>query len=253
MILTRVFAALAVALVPLPALAGPIVYSFTSGSRAASVEFAKSGSDLLITLTNTSSADALVPSDILTAVFFEVDGNPALTRTSALVPLSSLVLMGGSGLDVTPLDRVVGGEWSYSNSITPVPPHNEGVSSTGIDIFGPGNRFPGDNLQGPASPDGVQYGITSAGDNLLTGNGGLNGNHLIKNSVVFTLGGFSGEPSARITAARFLYGTSLDEPQFDGETETPNDVPEPATVVLLATGALTCAFHAWRRRKTDLS
>jgi hypothetical protein len=244
MTIEKVLVAVAIALAPLPTLAGPITFSFASGNRSANVEFARTGSDLIVTLTNTSTADALVPTDILTAVFFEVLGNPTLIRTSALVPLSSSVLVGGSGTNVTPLDRVVGGEWSYENSITEVPPQNEGISSTGIDIFGPGDRFPGSNLQGPDSPDGVQYGITTAGDNLLTGNGGINGQHLIKNSVVFTLGGFSGEPDAKILSASFLYGTSLDEPQFDGQ------VPEPASVVLAVFGVLALSGARWRHQRT---
>jgi hypothetical protein len=89
----------------------------------------------------------------------------------------------------------------------------------------------------------LQYGITSAGDNLATGNGGVSGQHLIKNSVVFTLGGFSGEPDARILAVRFLYGTSLDEPQFEGQ------VPEPTSWALFSTGALSLAASAYRKAR----
>lgn len=223
--------------------AGPISFGFTNGTRSAQVDFVRSGGDLIVTLTNTSAADALVPTDILTAVFFELDGNPLLTRTSSLVPVSSAVYISNVGTDVTPADRVVGGEWSYLNSITDPADHNQGISSTGVGTFGPGNRFPGDNLQGPESPNGVQYGITTAGDNVLTGNGGLDGEGLIKNSVVFTLSGFVGEPDAVITAARFLYGTSLDEPQFEG---TPT--PEPSTCVLAALALV--GLVACKRRKS---
>jgi hypothetical protein len=102
--------------------------------------------------------------------------------------------------------------------------------------------FPGPNLQGPSSPDGVQYGVTSAGDNVLTGNGGISGSHLIKNAVVFTLGNWSGEPSEMITAATFQYGTALDEPQFPGL------VPEPSSLALLGCGATGLAIYALRRR-----
>jgi hypothetical protein len=149
----KVLAVVALALAPLPAVAGPVTYSFADGDRSASAEFVRSGGNLIVTLTNTSSADVLVPTDVLTAVFFQVDGNPTLTRTSALVPLASSVRVGGSGADATPPDRVVGGEWAYRNGFGDVPPHNAGISSTGVDIFGPPNLFPGSNLQKvPAVP-----------------------------------------------------------------------------------------------------
>lgn len=252
MTIEKVLAAVAIALAPLPAVAGSITYGFSSGNRSATAEFAGSGSDLLVTLTNTSTADALVPADILTAVFFEITGDPALTRTSAMLPLSSSVWVGGTGADVTPLDRIVGGEWSYQNSILAVPPYNQGISSVGLNVFGPHTLFPGPNLQGPNSPDGVQYGLTSAGDNLTTGNGGLNGEHLIKNSIVFTLGGFSGEPDAVILSASFQYGTSLDEPRFEGH------VPEPGSLVLwlfgtLALGASCRQVRRRARRRKQIS
>jgi len=103
--------------------------------------------------------------------------------------------------------------------------------------------FPGSNLQGPSSSDGVQFGITSAGDNLATGNGGINGSYLTKNAVVLTLGNFSGEPDAKIQGARFQYGTSLDEPQYNGLT------PEPSTLALAGLGTVVLAVHAARRRR----
>lgn len=106
-----------------------------------------------------------------------------------------------------------------------------GVSASGFGLFGPGDVFPGGNLAGPVDPDGPQYGITSAGDNINTGNGGTQ-TPLIKNAVVITLSGLPAgfDPEARITDVNFQYGTSLNEPNLD--------VPGPATLVTLATGLL---------------
>src|SRR5262249_15560239 len=140
-------------LTPALAIAGPITYSFSSGTRAASATFAKSGSNLIITLTNTSAADAMVDTDILTAVYFTVTGSPTLTPISAVVPPTSDVFDIGPGTLVTPGDRVVGGEWAYRNVALPHG-NNEGVSSTGLGVFGPPDLFPGPDLQPPVSPNG---------------------------------------------------------------------------------------------------
>jgi hypothetical protein len=225
----------AISMLPVSANATPISISFTSGGYGATAQFAQSGGNLIVTLTNTGTAEAMVPSDILTSVYFDISGSPSLSRVSATVPLGNEVYEIGSGNLETPGDRVVGGEWAYL-----LPP---GISSTRLGIFGPGDLFPGPNLQGPASPDGVQLGITSAGDNLTTGNGGLSGQWLIKNSAVFTLGGYSGNPFADISHVVFQYGTALDEPQFNG------NVPEPSTLVLVLIGTAGTVWYGRRRSR----
>ena len=72
--------ALAACCVAPVAQAGVVTFNASSGSRAAQAKFQDSGSDLIVTLTNTSTADALVPIDVLTGVFFSISGNPSLTR-----------------------------------------------------------------------------------------------------------------------------------------------------------------------------
>lgn len=207
-----------------------ITFNGSSGSLAASVTFDTSGTDLIVTLTNTSINDVLVPADILTAVFWNVNGDPlSLTRTSAVLNAGSSVVFGS-----TDPGNVVGGEWAYKSGLMGAPfGTTYGISSSGFGLFGPGDVFPGTNLQGPADPDGLQYGITSAGDNTGTGNTPVTGtNALIKNSVVFTLSGLPKEfdPSESIKGVVWQYGTALDEPHF----------PEPATggLLLLAGGVL---------------
>jgi MprA protease rhombosortase-interaction domain-containing protein len=213
------------------ALASNITFSASGGNRAASATFAASGSNLVVTLTNTSSADVLLPVDVLTAVFFDFGGSaPTLSRTSAVLGSGSAVLFGG-----TDPGNVVGGEWAYVTAGLSGGPHNShyGISSTGVNLFGPGDLFPGSNLQGPSSPDGLQYGITSAGDDPATGNTPVTGtNALIQNSVVFTLGNLPAgfDPSATITNVSFQYGTSLEDPNLQ--------VPAPSAAALLTLGAL---------------
>ena len=133
---------------------------------------------------------------------------------------------------------VVGGAWFYESNIAL--PHNSpayGIGSAGLGPFGVDSpRFPGNNLQGPDSPDGLQYGITSAGDNPAIGNSAVTGdNALIKYEVVFTLSGLpeNFDPNTQISNVLFQYGTSASEPSVPG-----HPVPEPGTLALLALGAL---------------
>lgn len=216
-----------------------VIFSGSSGSRAASAEFDTSGGSLTVRLTNTSGADVMVPVDVLTAVFFDISG-PAvsLSRTSAVLGAGSFVTNGGG----TDPGNVVGGEWAYNFraggfSGGGAGSRHYGISSSGLGDFGPGDRFPGSDLSPPASPDGLQYGITSAGDNPATGNGGVN-TPLIKNQVFFTLAGLpSGFDLSRIGNVLFVYGTAYGE----GELE----VPAPSALALLGLGGLAAS----RRRR----
>jgi hypothetical protein len=211
----------------------------TSGHRSAAAIFEQFGPYLKVTLSNTSLADVLAPVDVLTAVFFSLAGNPSLTKLSATLAPGSLVLFGS-----TDPGGGVGGEWAYQSALTGAPGGaKSGISSTGLGLFGPHDRFPGSNLQGPASPDGLQYGITSAGDNPATGNTPVTGsNALIRHAVTFTLGLPEGYALGQLHTVGFQYGTNLSEPNMPGDP-----VPEPATWVLLGSGVLVLCL--WERQK----
>ncbi len=231
-------------------LASPITFTGTSGDLSATAEFKVQGSDLIVTLTNTSAADVTNPSQVLTALFFDVAGNPVLTPLNAVLAPGSTVINGPTP-STNPSPDGVGGEWGLAGGLSGAPlGANYGISSSGLGLFGDAN-FPGNNLQGPnANPpydptkkqlDGVQYGITSAGDNPATGNGGIAGQGLIKNAVVFTIGGFSGNPALDISNVSFQYGTSLTEPNIPS-------VPE-VTTILLALAGFGGTGRAGLRRK----
>lgn len=211
-----------------PVFADTITFNATSGNLAASATFEATGSDLTVTLTNTSLFDVLVPADILTALFFDVDGAPlTLTPVSAVLGPGSVVLFGGP---TDPAPNGVGGEWEYADGILGPSGANYGISSSGLGLFGTGQMFPGANLDGPSNVDGLQYGIVSTGDNPATGNAPVTGSQpLIQDEVVFTLTGLpSGFSVQSIHNVNWQYGTSLTEP----------NIPEPASLALLAMGGL---------------
>jgi hypothetical protein len=204
-----------------------LTFSGSSGTLAASADFELVTGNLQVTVTNTSLADVMVPTDILTAMFFDLPGNVALTSISAVLGAGSSVLFG-----ISNPGGVVGGEWSYRSGLSGAPGGaGQGISSSGFGLFGAAS-FPGTNLQGPSAIDGMQYGIVSAGDNPATGNTPVTGtNALIRNSVVFMLGGLPGDFALDgISNVSFQYGTALADPNIEVS------VPEPASLALLGIG-----------------
>lgn len=204
--------------------AAPLSLTVPHGTLEATAIFDVSGTDLILTLQNSTASDVLVPADVLTAIFFDLAGTPSLTQVSATLHAGSAVHFG-----TTDPGDVVGGEWAYRGDLAGGTHGADfGIGSAGFSVFGPGDLFPGTNLQGPASPDGLQYGITSTGDDPLTGNTPVTGtNALIQDAVVFRLSGLpvGFDPSQDVINITFQYGTNLNEPNF----------PEPGSAALLIT------------------
>jgi len=220
--------------------AAGVIWSGTSGNLAASAEFSVVGDILSVRLSNTSTHDVLVPADVLTGVFFGVSGTaPTFTRLSAVVPSGHTVLFG-----TTNPGGVVSGEWGYVTGKAGAPGGlHYGISAAGLGLFGPGDIFPGGtNLQGPVNLNGLEYGITSAGDNPATGNTPVTGTQaLIKSAVVFTFSGATGFDTNRVNGVIFQYGTALYEPSYPGSS----NVPAPGSVALIGVAALVIS----RRRR----
>jgi hypothetical protein len=211
--------------------ADEVTFSGSSGTLSAEATFSLTGNTLTVTLTNTSGTDALVPTDILTGVFFSapVSGTTGTALTSGTV-------YGYPGL------TNVGGEWAYESGFSGPNGTNQGISATGLGLFGPDDRFDTTaNYVDNENVGGVDGGLAPAGDNPATGNGGITNQGLINNSVTFTLTGWTGV-LADITGIWFQYGTDLSEPGFGG-----GQTPEPATAILLGFGAAGLWYA--RRRK----
>ncbi len=221
----------------------PVSFTGSAGSLSAQVTFDVSGNQLLVHLANTSSGDPSAPGDILSGVIFSIGGNPLLTKTSAILAPGSSVLHGpatptGPGGDV-------GGEWAYTNALTGAFTGRSAIYSSGY--FDGNATFNGNNLQGPGSVNGIQYGITPLSDAPGNDNGGLSGG-LISNAVDFILTGLApGFDLASIQNVSFQYGTSLTETNIPGGcagvcTPRDNQLPEPSSVALLAASLLGYGF-----------
>nr|UXE44286.1 hypothetical protein Hi04_10k_c1889_00007 [uncultured bacterium] len=191
----------------------PITLTGSSGQLSASVTFDVTGANTLtIVLTNTSSADVLVPSDLLTAVFFKTTGT--------LSPIGA-ALTSGSGLYFSPGNsNDVGADWGYATTAI-----SDGNSNSGFE---------------PVSVARLQYGITSAGDDLNTGS---QDNPLIKNSVTFTLSTTPDFDLSKVHDIQFQYsnGSSFGS--------SPAAVPEPISLISLGLGLSGVMFLWWRKQR----
>jgi hypothetical protein len=211
--------------------ATPITFTAT-GTRpetgsllAASATFDVVGSQLFVTLTNTSTDDVRAPVDILQAVLWDMDQTINLSLVSATVsslcnfPGGKSAGTCGAGATYTGSDLLT----KYAYSANP-----DGIGSAGLGIFG-------DQV------DGMDYGILSTGDDLATYTQGMkNKNPYVKDNTYFVLdisknGGSyapSGTGELNLGNVRFNYGT--DTFLITSDPTPPTGVPEPPTWTLAA-------------------
>lgn len=232
----------------------------TFGELSAQVTFAQVGENLQVTLENISTFDVLCPSDLLTGVFFNISG-ATLNRVRAVLTTDSYIeFAGAADQDQDPNNPIgivgdglgfdngfgyeLGGEWGYRSDLAPglIPTGaTHVIASAGLDgLVGPFDRFPGENLDDPIAPDGMNYGILSADNVAGSGNAPVTGDEpLIQNGVIFTFSGLGQEPfdlRSNISDVAFNYGTGL------------NVVPAPPAVLLAFAGlGLVC----WIKRRAS--
>jgi hypothetical protein len=214
--------------------------SGSSGSLSASAQFDLMGNTLTVTLTNTSSADVLVPTDVLTGVFFNT--------THKLTPVSAN--LHGSTVYYGSLTNV-GDGWGYGSGVN-AQGKNSAISATGaVNGLGMSNF----SSQTHAL-QGLDYGILSAGDNPNTGNTGVTGHGpLIKNSVQFVLTAAAGFSLSELgNTVVFQYGTALSETHFSsGGTPLVIPVPAPPSAAMLGIGCCMLGLVGWFRWRPSLA
>jgi hypothetical protein len=217
--------------------AAAITFTGSANSLGALATFDNRGTNLIVTLTNTSSADVLFPQDVLTTVFFNLSGDPILGRVSALIAPGSREI---HGLPV-PTGGIVGGEWRYDPNvnIASLPTVNQSLSALGV--YHPRFNFPGPLLR-PGG--GVDWGLVGPGDNPATGSTQITyRTGLIRNSVVFTLSGLPIDfnPATDVSNIFFQYGDYQTNFRMAGTPNSPpnsQNVPEPSTIAGLLTISL---------------
>ncbi len=140
--------------------------AWSDGIMMASAEFAIVGDNLQITLTNTSPFDVTSPTQVLTAFFFDLDLEGALTPESAMLADKSTILFGPAGNKRwRRVGLFVRAGWRTTWSRRGNQQHwirNRHVRSS--------CNFNGPTLEDPDAVNGLDYGLTSAGDDKYTGN-----------------------------------------------------------------------------------
>jgi hypothetical protein len=220
-----------------------------SAGHQSTAIFTANGSNLVIELSNASSSDAQLQSDLLTAVFFDLATPNPLTLQNAVAsgPLgiyqqnSSTNTNANGSLDLLSVSNLAApgstnggpgtfvGGWQFREDLSGFGGkvnQTRGLGTNGLGIF-EGSQV--------TDVDNDDYALTSSGDNVATSQSKQLFNYpVIKDSIKFTLTGLPSGfvlDTTSIANVRFQYGTKLSEPSTTALIGIL--VPEPTSLMIL--------------------
>ena len=211
----------------------------TGNTDSASAQFELTGNTLTVTLANTSTSASAkyVPADVLMAVYFGTTSLSALTPGNASLDGSTVINPDGTD---------VGANWEYLGGFSPVRGLMNGISASGLSVFGQGNFNSCATTHTCNNLGGINWGLVPSFFPPQQGvNGGVSGITLVRDQLQFTLNTNAGFSLSSINNVQFQWGTS-DSEFFTGGAQT---VPEPSSFVMVGCG-IALAVAAFLRRKS---
>jgi hypothetical protein len=226
----------------------------TGNVEAAQAMFDLVGTTLTVTLTNTATVADIEkkfqPADILTAVFFGTTKIDATPETASLTAGSKEVNANGTAYTGS---QPLGGEWAYKGGFSPGitdpaggPKLVNGISSSGLNIFGDGNFGCTKGKNGTCQMlGGQEWGIVPNRFVPMTGTNVKS--PLERDSVTFVLSVGQGFKLSSINNVVFQYGTSTSEFSMQG-VNTADVTPEPSYLFVLGPCLAALIFRRIRRK-----
>jgi len=236
--------------------ASTVTFIGSSGNLAAQADFTLTGTTLTVTVTNTASVASTDPANTLTGVLFNSSETIGGSFTNIALNAGSILVNSSNNADF--------GYFNYGNTSASIGHDGDsyGVTSAGVFQQDPnlslGNGSTSNAIGTPLSPDGPNGGLIPTANAGSYSGGGQN-NHVIQNSLVYTITGVSADLSDIISKVNFIYGTAYGEGEFGGTTSggsssgsisggnSPTPLPQTAATGLVLLGGVA-GFGLLRKR-----